>query len=125
MVYLAMGDVVDGHFKGGVLNGTLENGGVGLAPFHGLESRVPISLPAKLDEIKRGIAEGSISVDPASYVGTYVSLSCRTGRGRWLRPWGTRGKGQRRCRYAATAQPESVHAASGYLTQSWSSSTPS
>ena len=51
MVYLAMGDVVDGDFKGGVLNGTLENGGVGLAPFHGLESRVPISLPAKLDEI--------------------------------------------------------------------------
>jgi hypothetical protein len=30
----------------------------------------PISLPAKLDEIKRGIAECSISVDPASYPGS-------------------------------------------------------
>lgn len=70
MVYLAMGDVVDGQFRGGVLNGTLENGGVGLAPFHELETRVPFSLRAKLDEIKRGIVEGSISVDPASYLGT-------------------------------------------------------
>jgi basic membrane protein A len=70
MVYLAMGDVVEGDFEGGVLEGTLANGGVGLAPFHALESRVPFTLPAKLEEIKSGIAEGSISVDPTSYLGS-------------------------------------------------------
>lgn len=65
-----MGDVVEGDFKGGVLKGTLANGGVGLAPFHALESRVPISVQAKVAEIKRGVADGSISVDPANYLGT-------------------------------------------------------
>lgn len=70
MVKIAMGEVVDDRFKGGVLYGTLENGGVGLAPFHGFETSVPFSLPAKLEEIKRGIAEGTISVDPTSYLGT-------------------------------------------------------
>jgi basic membrane protein A len=67
MVYLAMGEVVDGRFKGGVLTGTLANGGVGLAPFHGLDNRVPPSVRAKLKEIRSGIAKGSISVDPARY----------------------------------------------------------
>jgi basic membrane protein A and related proteins len=70
MVYVAMGDVVDGDFKGGVLEGTVANGGVRLAPFHALEARVPVSVQAELDEIKRGIADGSISVDPATYLRT-------------------------------------------------------
>jgi basic membrane protein A and related proteins len=70
MVYLAMGDVVEGDFKGGVLSGTLANDGVGLAPFHGLESRVPRSVQGKLREIRSGIVDGSISVDPATYLGT-------------------------------------------------------
>jgi len=70
MVYLAMGDVVEGDFKGGVLHGTLANDGVGLAPFHRLDGQVPYSLRAKLKEIRTGIAEGSISVDPATYLGT-------------------------------------------------------
>ncbi len=30
---------MDGTFKGGVMVGTLADGGVGLAPFHDLESR--------------------------------------------------------------------------------------
>jgi basic membrane protein A len=68
MVYLAMGTVVHGHFQGGVLNGTLADGGVGLAPFYGLESRVPVALREELDKIRRGIVNGSISVDPASYL---------------------------------------------------------
>jgi basic membrane protein A and related proteins len=69
MVYLGMGQVVNNDFKGGVLFGTLANGGVGLAPFYGLGDRVPASLLTKLDEIKAGIADGSISVSPASYLG--------------------------------------------------------
>jgi hypothetical protein len=64
MVYLAMGDVVDGDK--GVLNGTLANGDVGLAPFHGLEDKVlPISIRPKLEEIKRGIARRIDPLDPA------------------------------------------------------------
>jgi len=69
MVYVAMGDVVHNRFEGGVLTGTLTNGGVGLAPFYGLENRVPAALRKKVAEIKRGIAKGSISVDPAHYSG--------------------------------------------------------
>lgn len=57
MVYLAMGDVVDGQFKGGVLDGTLENGGVGLAPFHGLETRVPFS-PGEARRDQKGNRRG-------------------------------------------------------------------
>lgn len=68
MVYLAMGKVVHDQFEGGVLRGTLANGGVGLAPFYGLANGVPRSLRKELREITRGIANRSISIDPASYV---------------------------------------------------------
>jgi len=64
----AMGQVIDGSFKGGIYTGTLENGGVGLAPFHNLESKVPADLASKLDELKPGIIDGSISVDPKDYL---------------------------------------------------------
>jgi basic membrane protein A len=69
MVYLAMGEVVRGDFRGGVRYGTLANGGVGLAPFYGLGDKVSASLLTQLDEIKRGIANGSISVNPSDYLG--------------------------------------------------------
>ncbi len=54
----AMGD----SFEGGVIVGTLENGGVGLAPFHDLESAVSDELKAELEEIRQGIIDGTISV---------------------------------------------------------------
>jgi basic membrane protein A and related proteins len=48
--------------------GTLKNGGVGLAPFHDYESKVPASLAGDLKEIQAGIEDGSIKVDsPASF----------------------------------------------------------
>jgi basic membrane protein A len=48
--------------------GTLENGGLGLAPFHDYESKIPSTLPGELDKIKQGIIDGSIKVDsPASF----------------------------------------------------------
>jgi len=50
--------------EGGVIVGTLENGGVGLAPFHNLDSMVPAELKAELDTVKAGILDGSISVKP-------------------------------------------------------------
>ena len=58
----AIQSVVDGTFEGGVTVGTLENGGVGLAPFHDMEAAVPAELSAQLDTIKAGIIDGSISV---------------------------------------------------------------
>jgi basic membrane protein A len=67
MVYIAMGNVVHGQFKGGVLYGTVANGGVGLAPFYELASRIPRSVRTRLAAVRRGIANGSISVDPATY----------------------------------------------------------
>ncbi len=51
-----------GQFKGGVYNSTLENGGVGLAPFHDFESKVPATLQAELDQIKADIIAGKITM---------------------------------------------------------------
>ena len=42
--------------------GTLENDGVGIAPFHNFEGKVSESLQAELDEVKAGIIDGSIEV---------------------------------------------------------------
>ncbi len=42
--------------------GTLENGGVGIAPFHDFESKVNPELQAELDTITAGIVDGSIPV---------------------------------------------------------------
>jgi basic membrane protein A len=42
--------------------GTLENGGVGLAPFHNFEDKVSDSLTGELDDVKAGIIDGSIEV---------------------------------------------------------------
>ena len=54
--------VVDGTFAGGVTVGTLENGGVSIAPFHDMDAAVSAELKAALDTIKAGIIDGSISV---------------------------------------------------------------
>jgi basic membrane protein A len=42
--------------------GTLENDGVGIAPFHNFESKVNPDLAAELETIKAGIIDGSIKV---------------------------------------------------------------
>jgi basic membrane protein A len=52
----------EGTFEGGVVVGTLENNGVGLAPFHDMDAEVPAELKAELDQIRQGIIDGSISV---------------------------------------------------------------
>jgi basic membrane protein A len=53
---------MDGTFKGGVIEGTLDNDGVGLAPFHDMDAEVPAELKSELDAIRKGIIDGSISV---------------------------------------------------------------
>ena len=42
--------------------GTLENDGVGIAPFHNFEGKVSDTLAAELEEVKAGIIDGSIKV---------------------------------------------------------------
>jgi len=63
----AVKDSLNGSFKGGVYSGTLQNGGVGIAPFHDFQSQIPQSLQDQLNTIKQGIEDGSISVDPKDY----------------------------------------------------------
>jgi basic membrane protein A len=53
---------VDKTFKGGVIVGSLASGGVGLAPYHDLDSAVPADLKAEIEKIAAGIKDGSISV---------------------------------------------------------------
>lgn len=43
--------------------GTLENGGVGIAPFHDFQDKVSPSVQGELDKVKQGIIDGSIKVN--------------------------------------------------------------
>ncbi|HUX21656.1 MAG TPA: BMP family ABC transporter substrate-binding protein [Spirochaetia bacterium] len=66
-VQTAAEEALKGTFKGGNYVGTLANGGTQISPFHDFESKVPASVKAELATIKKGIIDGSISVDPKSY----------------------------------------------------------
>ncbi|WP_038470937.1 BMP family protein [Arthrobacter sp. PAMC 25486] len=58
---------LDGKFDPTPYIGTLDNGGVALAPFHDLDSAVSADTKTQLEEIKKGIIDGSIKADsPAS-----------------------------------------------------------
>ena len=57
-----------GDFKGGNYIGTLANNGVGLAPFHDFDSKVPTSLKSELQTVTQGIENGSISIATKSPV---------------------------------------------------------
>lgn len=60
-VFQAIKMVVDGTFKGGVYVGTLANNGVGIAPYHEFEDKVPAELKAEVEQVKEGIIKGEIS----------------------------------------------------------------
>jgi basic membrane protein A and related proteins len=63
-----VGLVVNGTFEGGRnYEGNVGNGSVDLAPFHDLDDEVSGDLKAELAELRSGIADGSISVDPRDY----------------------------------------------------------
>lgn len=63
-MHIAVRDAIkmakEGTFQGGVYVGTLKNGGVGIAPFHEFDDDVPASLKAELEEIAKGIKDGTI-----------------------------------------------------------------
>lgn len=53
---------LDGEFPGGSLYvATLENGGVGLAPFHNFEDQIPAELKAEIEAIIEAIKSGELS----------------------------------------------------------------
>jgi basic membrane protein A len=66
-VQTAIKDTVNNQFKGGTYVGTLQNNGVGIAPFHNFDSQVPQKVKDDLNTIKQGIIGGSISVKPQDY----------------------------------------------------------
>jgi basic membrane protein A len=55
-----------GDFSNEPYVGTLENDGVGIAPFHDFEDKVDAGLSDELDTIKAGIIDGSIEVESPS-----------------------------------------------------------
>jgi len=59
-------DAAAGTFKGGNYVGTLANNGVGLAPFHDFDSKVPADLKSQLDQVKADIISGTITLTSPS-----------------------------------------------------------
>ena len=66
--YLAVKDMVDGKFKGGNVTFDIKNDGVGLAPFHDLDSKVPADAKAKIETIIKDLKAGTLKtgLDPAA-----------------------------------------------------------
>lgn len=62
-VFDVIKSAVDGDFDNTPYVGTIETDGVGIAPFHDFESKVPADLGAKLDELKAKLVSGEITVD--------------------------------------------------------------
>jgi len=60
-VFDAIKRAQEGTFEGGTYVGTLDNDGVGIAPFNEFEDDVPDDLKAELDEVKQGVIAGTIS----------------------------------------------------------------
>ncbi len=60
-VYSVVESAVNDNFPGGgVYVGTLENNGVGLAPYHDYEDEIPPALKQEVEEIIQGIKDGTI-----------------------------------------------------------------
>jgi basic membrane protein A len=57
---------VDGEFAAEPYVGTLENGGVGLAPYHDFEEVVPAEVQTAVEEIQQQIIDGEIVVESQS-----------------------------------------------------------
>jgi basic membrane protein A len=73
-VIKTMGDAVEtivkddlaGKYSATPYVGTLDNGGVAMAPFHDLDSAVSADTKTQLDTIKKGIIDGTIKVESKS-----------------------------------------------------------
>ncbi|MRG60512.1 BMP family ABC transporter substrate-binding protein [Agromyces sp. CFH 90414] len=61
-----VGDVVDDAFANEPYIGTLENGGVEIAPYHDLEALVPAELDAEVEALRQQIISGELVVESPS-----------------------------------------------------------
>ncbi len=61
-----VGDVEDGSFSNEPYVGTLENGGVEIAPYHDLASLVPPALDGEIEGLRQAIIAGEIVVESPS-----------------------------------------------------------
>ena len=59
----AVTDAAQDKFDATPYVGTLENDGVGIAPYHDLDSQVPADLKAEVDQLKADIISGKIKVE--------------------------------------------------------------
>jgi len=60
-VFLTIKDVVDGKFTNGLAVYDASNGGIGLASYNKADAAIPADVKAKMDEILKGLADGSIT----------------------------------------------------------------
>jgi basic membrane protein A len=63
-VFLTTESVIDGSYAGGMFVGTLDNDGVGLAPFNDMEGLVPDAVKSDIETITAAIISGEISASP-------------------------------------------------------------
>lgn len=61
-VYDAIKQAMDGTFEGGVFVGTLANDGVGIAPFHDWDSKVPADVKSAVEDLKTQIIDGTLDI---------------------------------------------------------------
>ncbi|MGH2428387.1 MAG: BMP family lipoprotein [Candidatus Limnocylindria bacterium] len=61
-VFAAIEDAMDGAFDGPIYEGTLENEGVGLAPYHDFEGEVPPELTDEIEALRQAIISGDVAV---------------------------------------------------------------
>ncbi len=61
-VYAASDDALNGSFDGSLYIGTLENEGVGIAPFHDKADMVSSELQAELDQLQADIISGAVDI---------------------------------------------------------------
>jgi len=62
-VFSSIKDAIDGKFTGGTVTYALKDGGVDLAPFHDFDSKVSADLKAELDQLKKDIISGTVTVN--------------------------------------------------------------
>jgi basic membrane protein A len=62
----AIKESIEGTFSNELYAGTLENGGVGLSPFHDFEDEIPQELKDQIEQLESQIIDGSITVTPTA-----------------------------------------------------------
>ena len=65
-VFNAIKDAQEGTFSGGTYVGTLENSGVGLAPYHDLAAEVPQALQDEVAALQQDLIDGKVSASGAA-----------------------------------------------------------